>query len=372
MNQSGDWITPRLNGFKYFEKPALQYWASAVIFKVFGQSNFTARAWPAFFGLLGAFWIYYLGSTLFGRREGFFSCLILCSSTLYFCMSHMLTLDLAVSVFMMLGMGGVLLAQNQRSSPTAVRNWMLLSWAFFACAVLTKGLVGIVLPAAATVIYSLWQRDWSLWRHLHIAKGLTLFLVITAPWFITVSVQNDEFFQFFFIHEHFERYTTTTHNRNGPVYYFIPIFLVGIFPWITSSLRALTSVASPTIESNETNRFDPIRFLWTYCAFVFVFFSIGSSKLPPYILPIMPAVALLSGRILASSKTLKFDGWIMVVFAACLAVASFWIPELSGNAYYDHYRPWVLGAAVFFLLGGVTLIRLQKQLLRSVTITTLL
>lgn len=248
-----------------------------------------------------------------------------------------------------------------------------MGWASFAIAVLIKGLVGIVLPAAAVVLYSLWQRDWSLWKHLHIFKGIALFTSIVAPWFIAVCLKNEEFFQFFFIHEHFERYTTTQHHRLGPVYYFIPILLLGVFPWIAATLRALVTTRHTTKTGEELRgSFDSIRFLWTYCAFIFVFFSLGGSKLPSYILPMMPALALLTGRALYTTKTNLADAVILGAFSIALGVASFWIPELSGHANYALYQPWVIAASVFFMASCLSLCLLRSNLYTAMTFTSLL
>src|SRR5699024_2287397 len=106
------------------------------------------------------------------------------------------------------------------------RNWMLLGWVMLAAAVLSKGLIGIVLPGCAVILYSLWQRDWAIWKHLHLGKGLLLFLVLTAPWFVIVSHENPDFFWFFFIREHFLRYATTEAHRVQPWWFF------GVLLWL--------------------------------------------------------------------------------------------------------------------------------------------
>ena len=218
MVASGDWVTPRLNDFKYFEKPALQYWMTAISFKLFGESNASARLWTALIGFVCGLFIWYLGAKLFNPEAGFYGFIITISGLLFVGLGHYLTLDMGVSAFMVLGVGSLALAQSRRDDPVHVRNWMLLGWSMLAGAVLTKGLIGVVLPGGAVVLYSLWQRDWALWKNLHLFKGLLLFLLLTVPWFVAVSLANEEFAEFFFIHEHFDRYTTTAHQREGSIF----------------------------------------------------------------------------------------------------------------------------------------------------------
>src|SRR5207237_3882170 len=108
------------------------------------------------------------------------------------------------------------------------------AWFWVACAwaVLSKGLIGIVLPAGAILLYLLLRRDWSLMRRLRILPGLALFLIIAAPWFIAVSAANAEFAHFFFVQEHFQRFTSEMHHRAHPAWYFIPVLAAGLAPWL--------------------------------------------------------------------------------------------------------------------------------------------
>ena len=312
MVATGDWVTPRLNGFKYFEKPVLQYWATAMAYTLFGDNTTTARLWPALTGFLGALWAGFLGLRLYGRSAGFYAFLITLSGLLYFVDGHYLVLDMSLAVFLFAGIGCLVLAQRSRDDAANLRNWMLAGWTSLALATLSKGLIGVVLPAATVVVYSLWARDWILWRQLHIVKGLAVFLLVAAPWFIAVSLANPEFPQFFFIHEHLQRYTSTVHEREGAYWYFVPVFLLGIFPWVAVALKSLLrpgfSRRSPGMEG-----FDVERFLWSFALVVFLFFSAGQSKLPSYILPMMPVVAILAGRKLATEGYHRVDAWLLAV-----------------------------------------------------------
>ncbi|WP_193164298.1 ArnT family glycosyltransferase [Microbulbifer hainanensis] len=373
MVQTGDWITPRLNDLKYFEKPALQYWLTAINYKLFGHSNATARLWIALASLACAAFIGFLGLRLYGAevgRYGFF----LSASTLLFCGSgHYLTLDMSLAFFMTLGVGFPILALSDKENPRRSRNFMLAGWAALACAVLTKGLVGAVLPGGALFFYILWQRDWKLLKELHIVKGVLLFLLICAPWFIVVSKANPEFAHFFFIHEHLERYTTNTHHREGPVYYFVGVFIIGVLPWlITSSRGVLLPTFSWRTSKGET--FNPERFMWVYIVTTFVFFSLGDSKLPAYILPILPFVSLLAAKRIASEGRIKGDSWVMLVTAILIFVvaliSSRFASEKIPAELIALFRPWLMTAAISLAIGSAALFKWRNTPSKSVPIAS--
>ncbi|HKJ00683.1 MAG TPA: glycosyltransferase family 39 protein [bacterium] len=316
MLVTGDWVTPRLDGFKYFEKPPLQYWLTAAGFAVFGVGTATARLWPALLGLLGAAVAGWLGLRLYGPRAGAFAFLALLTSLLYWAMGHILTLDMAVSVFLFVGIACLVRAQQQRTDWARGRRWMWLGWAALAAATLSKGLIGVVLPGGAVVLYSLWQRDWTLWKRMELGKGLLILLALTAPWFIVVSLRNPGFAWFFFVREHLERYATDIHRQTAPDWYFVPVFLVGTLPWTGAMVMSLVRPGFAWRKGG--GEFSAERFLWVFAAVVFVFFSLGDSKLEPYLLPMIPAVAVLAGRSLANRGDPSLP-WFTLAAAVALA-----------------------------------------------------
>lgn len=351
---SGDWLTPRLNGLKYFEKPPLQYWGTAISMAIWGTGNAAARVWCSGLGFIGVLWVRFVGNRLFGDNCGDYASLILISTLLYVVLGHGNSLDMGVTVFLAVAVGALLLAQHNRNQPAHVRNWMLLAWAALAGATLSKGLIGLVLPGGAVLLYCLWQRDWGLWRHLHLGKGLLLFLVITAPWFVLVSQANPEFPHFFFIHEHFERYTSDVHNRTKPSWYFLAVLAAGVMPWLFAMLAALIKPGFSWIA--ESGRFDGTRLLWVYALFIFCFFSISHSKLPAYILPMFPPLAWLAGRRLAHYQSLKADGLVTLCLAVAILVFSWRIGDLAREdkplELFLSLRPWIITAAVLMAVSA--------------------
>jgi 4-amino-4-deoxy-L-arabinose transferase-like glycosyltransferase len=359
---TGDWVTMRLNGYEYFAKPPLQFWATAASFRLLGESSGAARLSVAAFGLLGVLWIGFVGRALYGAAAGFHATVVLMSSLMYAALAHILTPNMSVTVFMSFGLGALLLAQVRRDDSAHVRRWMLLGWASLALAVLSKGLMGLVLPGAAVFFYMLWQRDWAILRHLHLGAGLLVFLAVCGPWFVAVTLANPEFPQIFFLHEHFERYTTDVHRRDQPLWYFVPVLALGALPWLVSTVQAL---ARPRFAwwPDSGNGFDPDRLLWTYAVLIFAFFSLGSSKLPSYLLPLFPALALLIGRRLAAGQGVRGDAVSAAVLGATLVVAGAVVERFESDSFPAEmvigYRPWLLAAGIALFAGGVVAFRLR-------------
>ena len=365
MVVSGDWTTPRLNDLKYFEKPPLQYWATAVAYEVFGEHQWTSRIWPALTGFAGLLLAWFTGTRLFGREAGIYAALVLGSSLLYAMIAHVNTLDMGVTFFITLGIFSLLLAQKEEQAAQR-RNWMLLAWAGLALAVLSKGLMGVVLPGAALFLYSVFNRDIVIWKRMHWITGLLVFLLIAVPWFVLVIKANPEFFQRFFIYEHFQRFTSKVHGRYQPWYYFIPIMLLGMLPW--TMLMLDTVLRSWRSGVQKVKAFSPERFLLVWVVFVYVFFSISDSKLPSYVLPMFPSLALLMGKQLADMKARRLF-WMTIPSLAAVAILLGIAPFISRTAdtplqleMYGNYSVWLVIALVLWLIGmGVAMWLLRRE-----------
>ncbi len=322
MLQTGDWITPRLNGLLYFEKPPLQYWASAIGFSIFGFNDFTARLWPGLTGFLTVISVWFTAKRLWGSLAGEYAALVVVSCAWMFTNSHFLTLDMGVSFFLALSLCCFLLAQDAKESHQQAW-WMRACWAAMAGATLSKGLIGLLIPGASLFFYSVINRDIKPWLRMQWISGLSIFLLLAAPWFYLVSVRNPEFAQFFFIHEHVERFLTTTHQHEGPLWFFIPDLLIGLLPWTSLLFVMLIAGWRKTdLDGDKKSVFNPKRFLIVWCGFIFVFFSISGSKLPSYILPIFPALGLLVAPLLASysAQALKKHLAVPVLFGLLLSL----------------------------------------------------
>jgi 4-amino-4-deoxy-L-arabinose transferase-like glycosyltransferase len=367
MAVSGDWVTPRLNGIKYFEKPPLQYWATAAAYKTFGENEWTARLWTALTGFLGILLAWFAGRRLFGREAGMLAAVTLASSLLYLAMGHFNALDMGLAFFLEVTVFAFLLAQE------GGKRWMLLAWAGLALAVLSKGIVALVLTGATLVLYSLLTRDLSPWRKFEFTRGISLFLMIAAPWFIAVSLANPEFPRFFFIHEHFERFLTKAHHRYQPAWYFVPIFLLGALPWTTLAFQTLAQ----SWRSQAKSAFAPRRFLLLWCVVVFGFFSASGSKLPSYILPLFPALALLIGDALTRITRRALLGHLVVMIGIASA-ATLLAPRVALRAdaitpieMIGAYAQWLTAAAALWLAGALAALLLAWRDRKTAALLTL-
>ncbi|KAF0811309.1 Undecaprenyl phosphate-alpha-4-amino-4-deoxy-L-arabinose arabinosyl transferase [Andreprevotia sp. IGB-42] len=223
---------------------------------------------------------------------------------------------MGVSAFLTMALCAFVRAQQDDSTVRERHLAMLACWAAVALATLSKGLIGLVIPGATLLIYTLWTRHWAIWRRLHPVMGMTLFLVIAAPWFARVSACSPEFAHFFFIHEHFQRYATHEAQRIGPWYFFIPILLVGLLPW--SAL--LPGICWQGWQKQPAAQFQIQRLLLAWAGFVFVFFSISGSRLPAYILPMFPALAMLAAPLLPGMGKKTVWGIVCSLLLAGIAV----------------------------------------------------
>lgn len=354
MAASGDFLTPHLNGIKYFGKPPLQAWATALVFSAFGLGEWQVRLWTGLCGLAGIVMVYLAGSRLYGRATGITAALVLGSSFFWAGAGHVASYDMGLSAMLACALCAMLIAQRPATTPRARRNWMLGCWAAMALAVLSKGLVGILLPGMVLVVYTLVSGDWRIWQRLHVVPGLALFLAIAAPWFVLVSLENPEFPAFFFMREHVGRFTSDVHSRYQPWHYFLPFLVVGIAPWfgvLAQSLRHGWRAGAAG--------FDPGRFLVVWAGSIFVFFSLSNAKLPAYILPVFPALALLIARYLdsASHKATIVAAAPPATLGAAVLVFQ-WIGPALNNMHalapaQRGIRYWIAGAAALLVLGGI-------------------
>ncbi|HEX3396446.1 MAG TPA: phospholipid carrier-dependent glycosyltransferase [Steroidobacteraceae bacterium] len=319
MASGGDWVIPHLNGLDYIEKPPLQYWATAATYRLLGVSEFSARLYTALTALAAIVLIGFLAGRLWDSTTGWRAAAVLSGMFMFVVLGQLMTLDMSLTFWMTASLVGFLLAQQAKTgqpAKTNERGWMLIAWAAAALGVLTKGLVAAAIPAAVLVIYSLWARDFTPWRKLHAAWGLPLFLIIAAPWHWLAARRLDDFLQFFFVHEHFARYLTPIADRQEAWWFFGYVFLVGTVPWTVPALRVLASGWRARAPRGE---FSPTLFLWIWVVFICVFFSLSDSKLMPYILPAMPALAPLIAAL--PSQTLKKDFLITAILTTAAALA---------------------------------------------------
>ena len=351
MLVTGDWITPRYNGYKYFEKPPLQAWATAAAFQAFGIGDWQARLWTALTGFLTILLVGFTGARIFNARAGWLAAVVLASSPIWIISGHFNSLDMGLSSFLVAALCSLLLAQTSHNK-NYCRNWMWACWIFMALATLSKGVIGAAIPAMVFIAYSISTWDWKIWTRLRLFSGTILFLAITAPWFVLVAQRNPEFLEFFFIHEHLQRFTQDDHSRTGPIYYFVPLLLIGLLPWILQAPGALAQAWS-----ERRREFSAGWLLVCWFAVIFAFFSVSHSKLPGYIIPVFPALALIIGnrldRLLGHTNTMALPWKLQALCFAILGCVGFFFLDAIGKQArpdeieaYAQYTYWVIAALV--------------------------
>jgi 4-amino-4-deoxy-L-arabinose transferase-like glycosyltransferase len=360
MLATGEFVTPRLDGVKYLEKPPLMYWAVAGCLALFGPNEWSVRVTPALFALGGVLLTYAAGRRLYGREAGRLAAGVLGTSLLYFALARLLTLDMAVSVLMSATLFCFIL--GVREPPGACRRWLFYGlYASAALATLTKGLIGFLVTGAVMFLWLLVCNQWKRLRPFHLPTGVLLFFAIAAPWHLLAATRNPEWPRFYFIHEHWERFVSTGHRRYEPWWFFLAILCAGLFPWIGflwASLRdALAGGWTRRKESADT------WFLVVWSAFVLLFFSASQSKLIPYILPVFPPIAVLIGVWLARASTENAHVPLRVAFglfsflcgllavALCVAVLRPGVIRVPSQA--ELLRPYAFSLAAVLLAGGV-------------------
>ena len=367
MIESGDYITPRLNYVKYFEKPILHYWFTVAAFKLFGQNEFAGRLTPVIFGLLGCAVTSMLAYLITkDKRASFVSGMILASSTLWYGIARINITDMTLTFFFTLSLYFFRLWVDDVSK----KFWLIMFYISMALAVLTKGLIGVVLPGGIAVIYALLTRQGKkILTRIFSPSAIIIFLIVNCIWFVPVCMANHDFFYFFFIREHFLRYTTTIHDRYQPFYWFIPILIAGLVPYtgmLYDSIRAMLGKCRLIAKSDGI-------FLGLWFFMTFIFFSFSDSKLVTYILPCFPPLAILAGSSLASFEGKEFKRFITInaLILIPLALAGIFWPMFTDDTDVIAMRIPALSLAVMLLVFTASTFILMRSK-HALTITCIL
>ncbi|HET9211885.1 MAG TPA: phospholipid carrier-dependent glycosyltransferase [Thermoanaerobaculia bacterium] len=298
MLERGDFVTPKLNGVLYFEKPPLYYWLNAAALSLPGRPEVLCRLFSALFGLAGVGLAWALGRSIGGPRVGLTAAIVLGSSPLWAALSRANIIDMTLAFFLSATLTCFWLAQNGE------RGERLLWYGMFAAAALatlTKGLIGFLIPGAVIFLYLLFAWRWRLLLRVPWIGGIALFLAIAVPWHVLAARRNPDFLWFYFVHEHWLRYTTSEAKRQAPAWFFFGILAVGLIPWsglLPASARLYRRSWGKLREERPG-----LIFLACWALFILLFFSASQSKLVPYILPGIPPLAVLAALALREAET---------------------------------------------------------------------
>lgn len=311
-----DWLTPRINGVPYFEKPPLFYWMQASVMQFFGLGEFAGRISTAIMAALLCTLTFAIGRMLYGRLAGGLTAMVLGTCAFGYGLSRVAMVDMPVSLFMTACLACFLAAQH--SEDIQKRNFYLLMYPAAALAVLAKGLIGMVIPGLVIGAWILATKQWRILREARLITGLIIFLIIAVPWHWLMMRTHPAFFDFYIIHEHFQRFLTDEAKRDKPWWFFIAIVLAGLLPWTGVLHAAVKRVAWKVPDA---------LFLGLWILLPLLFFSASHSKLAAYILPIFPPLCIVIGKYLAeawqeqvTTQTLRRNIFFVVaLFAALLA-----------------------------------------------------
>lgn len=293
MVVSGNYTVPKVNGVIFLDKPFLSYWLNAAAIHFSGFSNAVVRFSPAFFAWLGCLITYAVGATLFSRRAGILSAAILATSILYVILAHYVNMDMEVGMCIAGALGLFLVGQRKVQAAEPASAWFFSSYFFAALGFLFKGLIGIALPGLVILVWMLIFFQWKNIFAYRIGIGIVIVAVLALPYYFFIESKTPGFLHYFFAVEQFQRYVQTGFNNAMPFWFYFPVIIGGVFPW---SFLVWPAVVSNWKADREEHRVAETGFLVLWILAILIFFSVPISKLVGYIIPVIPAFALLVGR----------------------------------------------------------------------------
>ncbi|MBI3698050.1 MAG: glycosyltransferase family 39 protein [Acidobacteria bacterium] len=309
MARSGDWVTPRLWGEPWFEKPALPYWMTAAAFRLGLGDDLAPRLPVACLSVVFLVFFHWRIRAEFGARSAGYGSAVLATSAGWVAYSHAAVFDLPLAATFGAAMLGFLAWIDRRDE-----RWLLFFAAFLGLSMLAKGLVGPAVASLAVLCFSTRAV-----RDLARPGPVLAFVVVAAPWYVLCYARNGRvFLEEFFWKHHVSRFVAGALEHNQPVWFFVPVLAVGLLPW--TPLVAVLGRA-------ELWRDRRLRFLGVWAAVTLVFFSISRDKLPAYVLPALPAIAALAGVALAQEARLRFVLPLAGLTLGLMPAASAMLPE---------------------------------------------
>jgi len=353
----GDWVTPHENFLPTLDKPVFFYWLVAISFKLFGLSEWSARL-PSALSAVGCIvLVYRFAQRQWGVREALWSSLILVTSLEFALFSRIVIFDMTLTFFISFGLFSFY-AATQTDNLRSRKIHSLMMYAAMAIGTLVKGPIALVVPGMVILFYLFLTRKWILLRRLNILLGMLVYFTIVTPWYWCVEVRNPGYLRYFLWEEHFLRYVTPHFGRSKGWYYYFLVVAVGFSPW---------SFFIPLVVRNLRKRIftDASLFLALWTILPLVFFSASNAKLPHYILPIYPALAILTGQALVDrichtaptqSGLLYIPGIFITGFITYLFIGAFWpnllASEIRAGVTQSFSLLLLTGAMIVVIFGG--------------------
>jgi 4-amino-4-deoxy-L-arabinose transferase-like glycosyltransferase len=371
MLERHNWVTPFLYGHPWLEKPVLYYWQAMVCYKIFGVSDWVARL-PSAMDATAMVVAIYLFFRQFRRGFQLDAALITASSAGVIGLARSASTDMALAATFTIALVAWLAWYEGGR-----RRWLLMFYFFLALATLAKGPVAVVLAGIIILLFALGWRNPRLVGQTLWWPGVLLFFAAALPWYSAVQRENPGFFHSFIIEQNFARFSTNLYRHVQPWWYFLPVLLLAIVPWTFLVAAAFAgAVRRWKREPDEEDRTIPAdSFLLTWITVVLVFFSASQSKLPAYILPAVPACAMLLAdylqRLIVAGKR-PHTAWLVLhaamaggVMGPALLVAYI---ALGQKATGQALVIAIVVSAAMFLAILITLARRGVRVLRFITL----
>ncbi|WP_427983605.1 phospholipid carrier-dependent glycosyltransferase, partial [Agarivorans sp.] len=369
MVTSGDWIVPRFNDLRYFEKPVMGYWMNALSQLVFGETNFAVRAASAFSALGAAFCLWMLLARFASRPIAWLSCAIYLSMFMVSGIGTYSVLDSMLNLWLTASFTAFYFAIRSDSSRHRAKYYALAG-IYCGCAVLTKGFLALALPVLVVLPYMLWTKQltvilkWGWW--------VMLFALLTClPWALAIHAVEPDYWHYFFWIEHIKRFSAENAQHAAPLWYYLPFLAAGVLPWLFWSPSALAHL--------KGQMHSPLlRYALLWALLPLLFFSLAKGKLATYILPIMAPIAILlaHGIQQAFAKTckgLRWGSWLNAGLFALLALTTL-VLHFSGKLPLEAdetYRPWLL-SFIFAFWAAMALVSLKVSSLNAKVVSYML
>ena len=372
MLERHDWVTPTLWGQPWLEKPPLLYWGQMLAYNATGSvTGWAARVPSAVLATLMVFFIY-VWARRFRRGMQLDAALITAASAIIIGFGRGASTDMpltAMFTIAMLSWWGWYESQN--------RVWLLAFYAFAGLGTLAKGPIAVFLAGLILAAFAALRRDWRLVLRTLWIPGVALYLAVVLPWFIAVQRANPEFFRVFILEHNLARYTSDLYRHKQPFWYYLPVALIGLLPWTIFAVTALVDAIRDCrfSVSEPQGREDLRTFLGLWFVLPILFFSLSQSKLPGYILPAIPAAAILLADFVVRREEAgdKPGIWLTASHAAlcaALMVAALIVPFKL--VHQEVTQPAMIVAVVLAIVGILTVwFTLRAQGYRMLRFTTL-
>ncbi len=342
MLRSRDFITPRLNGEPWFEKPVLMYWGAALGDAIFGAGEFGSRFPSAFSATFCVFCLYFCGRRLWGQSAGLICALVLASSVGFFAFSRAASMDMLLTASLTVALCSFLVANN--AAGRSRRRWFCAFYAALGFGALAKGPIAFVLPGLSLLGFLLSRRRLNEWKTWHPGCAWII-AAIAGPWYVVCTLANGASFpREFFLNHNLQRFTTNMFGHPHPFYFYLPVLLMLTFPWTF----LLISAVRRKFDANDA------LLLW-WIGIPLVFFSFSVSKLPGYILPVVPPIAILCARELLRGPSRLFRIGTLIEAGTMIFIGigfGFFGSMISVNPHVDG----ILIASTAFILAAVLIV----------------